>query len=123
MKAARITVTFVLTIALGATALATSIALFVPASHALLAATSPLPKIDVSLKAEPQRSYVFDDRGNLMTTLFNVDRAPVKLRDVPKQLTQAVIAIEDRRFYQHNGVDWAGTFRACLLYTSPSPRD
>jgi len=112
VKAARITVTFVLTVALGATALATSIALFVPASHALLAATSPLPKIDVSLKAEPQRSYVFDDRGNLMTTLFNVDRAPVKLADVPKQLTQAVIAIEDRRFYQHNGVDWAGTFRA-----------
>jgi penicillin-binding protein 1A len=112
VKAARITVTFVLTVALGATALGTSVALLVPASHALLAATSPLPKIDVSLKAEPQRSYVLDDRGNLMTTLFDVDRAPVKLADVPKQLIEAVIAIEDRRFYEHNGVDWAGTFRA-----------
>ena len=112
MKAARIIVTFVLTVALGATALGTSVALLVPASHALLAATSPLPKVDVSLKAEPQRSYVFDSHGALMTTLFDVDRAPVSLANVPKQLIDAVLAIEDRKFYEHNGVDWAGTFRA-----------
>jgi membrane peptidoglycan carboxypeptidase len=36
----------------------------------------------------------------------------VKLSAVPKQLINAVIAIEDRRFYEHNGVDLAGTFRA-----------
>ena len=112
MKAARIIVTYVLTVALGATALATSIALLVPASHAFTAAASPLPKVEVSLKAEPQRSYVYDDTGKLMTTLFDVDRAPVKLQNVPQQLIDAVLAIEDRKFYEHNGVDWAGTFRA-----------
>jgi len=112
VKAARITVTFVLTVALGATALGTSVALLVPASHTLLAATSPLPKIEVTLKAEPQRSYVFDSRGGLMTTLFDVDRAPVSLRNVPKQLIDAVLAIEDRKFYEDNGVDWGGTIRA-----------
>jgi len=113
VRAARITITFFLTIALGATALATSIALLVPASHALLAA-GPLPKVDVSLKAQPQRSYVYDSTGALMTTLFdsNADRAPVKLQHVPQQLIDAVLAIEDRKFYEHSGVDWGGTFRA-----------
>ena len=77
-----------------------------------MAAASPLPKVEVSLKAEPQRSYVYDDTGKLMTTLFDVDRAPVKLQNVPQQLIDVVLAIEDRKFWAHNGVDWAGTFRA-----------
>jgi membrane peptidoglycan carboxypeptidase len=47
-----------------------------------------------------------------MTTLFDVDRAPVKLSAVPKVLQEAVIAIEDRKFYEHNGVDLAGMARA-----------
>ena len=46
-----------------------------------------------------------------MTTLFDVDRAPVKLAAIPKQLQDAVIAIEDRKFYEHNGVDLAGMAR------------
>ena len=113
MRAARITATFVLTLALGSAALATSLALLVPASRTLLAGASPLPKVDVSLKAEPQRSYVFDRNGDLMTTLWkDFDRAPVKLQNVPQTMINAVISIEDRKFYEHNGVDWAGTFRA-----------
>jgi len=113
VRAARITITYVLIVALGATALATSVALLVPASRTLLAA-GPLPKVDVSLKAQPQRSYVYDTNGALMTTLFdnNADRAPVKLQNVPQELINAVLAIEDRKFYEHSGVDWAGTFRA-----------
>ena len=79
-----------------------------------MAAASPLRTVDVTLKAEPQRSYVFDSNGNLMTTLFDVDRAPVKLKNVPQQLIDAVLAIEDRKFYEHNGVDCGGHVpRAC----------
>ena len=47
-----------------------------------------------------------------MTTLFEEDRAPVKLADVPKGFIDAVLAIEDRRFYTHDGVDYEGTTRA-----------
>ena len=63
VRPARFTVNFVLTVALGATALATSLALLVPAAARLGAAISPMPKVDVSLKTQPQRSYVFDSHG------------------------------------------------------------
>ena len=74
--------------------------------------SGPIESLQQTLTTPAQRSYVYDRNGKLMTTLFDVDRAPVKLSAVPKQLQEAVIAIEDRKFYQHNGVDLAGMFRA-----------
>jgi penicillin-binding protein 1A len=112
VKLARFAVTFVLIVALGATALATSLALLVPAAQTFAAAVSPIESLQQTLTTPAQRSYVYDRNGKLMTTLFDVDRAPVKLSAVPIQLQEAVIAIEDRKFYQHNGVDLAGMFRA-----------
>ncbi|HTK17220.1 MAG TPA: transglycosylase domain-containing protein [Acidimicrobiia bacterium] len=112
MKLARFAVTFLLIVALGATALATSLALLVPAAQTFTAAVSPIESLQQTLTTPAQRSYVYDRNGKLMTTLFDVDRSPVELSAIPKQLLEAVIAIEDRKFYQHNGVDLAGMFRA-----------
>jgi penicillin-binding protein 1B len=39
-------------------------------------------------------------------------RRDVPLTSIPPRMLQAVIAIEDRRFYGHSGVDWIGTTRA-----------
>jgi len=39
-------------------------------------------------------------------------RLLVNIRQVPKHLSDAVIAIEDHRFYEHGGVDWVGILRA-----------
>ncbi len=47
-----------------------------------------------------------------MATFATEDRSPVKLKDIPMVLQNAVISIEDRKFYEHHGVDWAGTTRA-----------
>lgn len=47
----------------------------------------------------------------------NEDRVLVRLADVPQDLVQAVIAVEDRRFYSHPGVDLRGTARA-LVHTA-----
>ena len=47
-----------------------------------------------------------------MTTLFEEDREEVELADVPQYLIDAILAIEDRRFYEHDGVDYNGTARA-----------
>jgi len=112
VKPLRVVVNFVLIVVLGSTALAVSAALLVPAGRMFKSAVSPLRALDVQLKAQPQRSYVFDRNGNLMTTLYTDDRAPVRLKDVPQQLIDAVLAIEDRKFYQHNGVDLEGAIRA-----------
>jgi membrane peptidoglycan carboxypeptidase len=112
VKPLRVVVNFVLIVVLGSTALAVSAALLVPAGRTFKSAVSPLRGLDVRLKAQPQRSYVFDRNGNLMTTLYTDDRAPVRLKDVPQQLIDAVLAIEDRKFYEHNGVDLEGAIRA-----------
>ena len=112
VKPLRFVVNFVLIVVLGSTALAVSTALLVPAGSTFKAAVSPLGPLDVRLKAQPQRSYVFDRYGKLMTTLYTADRAPVRLKDVPQQLIDAVLAIEDRKFYEHNGVDLEGAIRA-----------
>lgn len=39
----------------------------------------------------------------------------VKLQDIPESLQQAVIAVEDRKFYNHWGFDMEGIFRAALV--------
>ena len=42
------------------------------------------------------------------------NRIWVDLQDMPKHMGEAVIAIEDKRFYDHNGVDWVRTGGAVL---------
>src|SRR5690606_15328074 len=44
------------------------------------------------------------------------DRLPVSFSEVPPALTQAVIAVEDQRFYSHYGIDPIGILRA--FYTN-----
>ena len=42
------------------------------------------------------------------------NRTWVKYEDIPKNLVHACIAIEDKRFMEHQGVDWVTTMRACV---------
>jgi penicillin-binding protein 1B len=44
----------------------------------------------------------------------NEDRVLVKLEDIPPHLVQALIAIEDRKFYKHHGIDPRGIARAAV---------
>ena len=42
------------------------------------------------------------------------NRIWVNLKDMPKAMPEAIVAIEDKRFYEHNGVDWFRTGSAIL---------
>lgn len=55
-----------------------------------------------------------NDKWVMYQTLFlNAEnRIPAKLDEIPKALQDAAIAIEDKRFESHHGVDWHGTLRA-----------
>ena len=58
-------------------------------------------------------SKIYDSHGHPIATLHGeVDREPVKLAAIPLTLQRAVIAIEDRRFYEHRGIDARGLARA-----------
>ena len=61
--------------------------------------------------------YYVDDSSNiqqLQQIYTTTDRQVAKLEDIPQALINATVAIEDKRFYEHQGVDWITTVKACL---------
>jgi 1A family penicillin-binding protein len=60
----------------------------------------------------PQSSQIFDRNGKLLYEIYaDKRRVPVKLSEVPQNLKNATLAIEDANFYQHNGFDIKGLLR------------
>ena len=60
-----------------------------------------------------QTTYIYDREGHQIATLHStVDRTIIPLSDMPLQLRHAVIAVEDKGFYDHPGIDVTGIFRA-----------
>jgi penicillin-binding protein 1A len=57
-------------------------------------------------------SVIYDRNGNILSRIFLENRDTVS--DFPYELTQAIVAAEDNRFYQHHGIDLYGMFRAAL---------
>lgn len=93
------------------------------AALAALAATScaqlrDLPRLDPEDLLAPnlaQSSKIYDKDNRLVTTLHQEqNRTIVTLKQVPKHVEQAVIAIEDQRFYEHDGVDLRAIVRAVV---------
>lgn len=66
---------------------------------------------DIQLQT-PLKIYTAD--GKLLAEYGEKRRSPIKLEQVPKDLINAIIAIEDRRFFQHPGVDLRGILRATV---------
>lgn len=71
---------------------------------------------DISgLKNElPQPTVFYDVGGNIASKVSANKNEGVPIKDVPDSMINAVIAIEDHRFYRHNGVDLIGTSRALV---------
>ena len=66
-----------------------------------------------TLPPNAQSSVVLAADGTTLTTLHGIeDRVEVPLEIVPDHLIDAVVAIEDRRFFQHAGVDLRAIIRA-----------
>jgi membrane peptidoglycan carboxypeptidase len=59
-----------------------------------------------------QQSRIWSADGTLLATFFHRNRIVVPLSDIAPIMQQAVIAVEDRRFYEHAGVDVEGMGRA-----------
>ena len=60
-------------------------------------------------------SFVYAADGSLLGSIpAEHNRQPVPLKQVSPWIVKATIAVEDRRFYQHGGVDYEGILRAAL---------
>ncbi|MGA0856853.1 MAG: transglycosylase domain-containing protein [Candidatus Nanopelagicales bacterium] len=60
----------------------------------------------------PQRTRILAADGTLIATMFYQDRIEVDIDEIAKPMQQAIVAIEDSRFYDHQGFDLRGTLRA-----------
>src|SRR5881397_961125 len=60
----------------------------------------------------PERNTVFDVDGKIYSRLAGANRLKVSLSEVSPLFISAVLAREDARFYEHQGIDWRGILRA-----------
>jgi membrane peptidoglycan carboxypeptidase len=68
---------------------------------------------ELIVKRPPQISYLYASDGKTpLATMYDENRRDVPLKDVALVMQQAIIAAEDHKFYEHNGVDLAGVARA-----------
>ncbi|MFZ9676456.1 MAG: transglycosylase domain-containing protein [Ilumatobacteraceae bacterium] len=61
-----------------------------------------------------QRTYVYDSQGNEIAAYELENSQPVALSQVPTEVISAILAVEDREYYNHRGVNVRGLFRATL---------
>jgi len=67
----------------------------------------PLPKPEI-----PETTVILDSAGNVIDTLFEENRIVISDDKIPALMRQALVAVEDERFYQHHGFDLNGIARA-----------
>lgn len=69
----------------------------------------------VGIKPGSYTSYIYDSKGKELSKLHgNENREYVTLDQIPENMQNAIIAIEDERFYDHDGVDVKGFLRAAV---------
>ncbi len=74
-----------------------------------------LPSTDQLTAAQRRPSVtILADDGSLIATFGDLFGEPLRLREMPRYLPEAVIATEDRRFYHHFGIDLVGMARALV---------
>jgi penicillin-binding protein 1A len=72
-----------------------------------------LPRPESALDATRRPSLTLEDRsGHVFARFGDVVGEPLRLAEVPAYLPEAVVAVEDRRFWHHSGIDLVGMARA-----------
>jgi len=74
----------------------------------------PSPQSLKDFKATPLSTHILDRNGKLLYQLYSKQkRSPIKIDSLPKYIGEASISIEDKNFYQHNGISiFGGMLRA-----------
>ncbi|WP_020669667.1 transglycosylase domain-containing protein [Amycolatopsis nigrescens] len=69
---------------------------------------------DLANEPPPLVTSVTDSAGNQIATLYKQYRIPTAPDQISDAMKWALVSVEDRRFYEHHGVDWKGTIRAAV---------
>ena len=70
------------------------------------------PDFDPDLLYKKESSILYDINKDTVTTLGTENRETITYDELPEVLIDAIVATEDSRFFQHNGVDWARFLKA-----------
>ena len=80
-----------------------------------------LPRPESALDAARRPSLTLEDRsGHVIATFGDLVGEPLRLKDFPPALPAAVVAVEDRRFWHHSGIDPIGLLRAAWVNSAPA---
>lgn len=100
----------------GGAALAVFALVFVPAIRPLTSAAALGAPVTSRFKPLATRSVVYDRKGNVLALLHaDEDRELARLDQMPASLVHAVVDAEDRRFFEHAGVDVSSVVRAAVV--------
>lgn len=82
---------------------------------AVIRLSAGLPSIEVIKNYQPAASTkILDCQGRFVVEFFEQRRTPVPLSQIPQNLKDALIIVEDKRFYSHWGVDFIRIFGAAF---------
>ncbi|MCD4557442.1 transglycosylase domain-containing protein [Schaalia sp. lx-100] len=92
--------------------------LLVPAAGSAAVVAKTIPSIiddlpgDLHMVTPAQGSIMYDSAGNVLARFYDKQRIVVPSDQIADTMKKAIVAIEDRRFYEHHGVDATGIGRA-----------
>jgi penicillin-binding protein 1A len=73
------------------------------------------PELNTAKLADPLSSKFYDKDGQLVHEYGTEHRTKISYEQIPKQLEEAILATEDNRFYDHQGVDLLRTAKAIFV--------
>lgn len=85
-------------------------ALFIMLLILISGCETSLPEVSV-----PEASVVYDVNGSPIKGLAEENRISIGIEEIPETFKNAIIAVEDKNFYRHHGVDLTGILRAVII--------
>lgn len=84
---------------------------------AIIDAAPSIDSLLVNIQPEGYTTFIYDLKGNVVQELHGADanRVYVEYDQIPKYLGYSFVAIEDERFWKHNGIDLEGFMRAIFV--------
>ena len=77
---------------------------------------------DLQTVAPAEESQLLDSSGAVIAHFYDKQRIVVPSANIADVMKKAIVAIEDKRFYEHNGVDATGIARALVTNLGDSGR-
>lgn len=74
-----------------------------------------LPAMSEGALLSSNSTLIYDKDIKLVAKVGIENRVPISLNDIPEKIQNAFLASEDRRFYEHQGVDFKGILRAAFI--------